>query len=88
LDVSVELIVKAAPKIGSDEKLEVVVGKPVMMTCDVKGCENEQCFVEWKFVSEAYVRRHVPSPFPSLRTGQMSSHPMSNHLTPIRGASS
>ncbi|CAI5454959.1 unnamed protein product [Caenorhabditis angaria] len=68
LDVDVELSVLAIPRLGDDEIIEVVTGKPVMLSCDVLTETDEKTTFVWSMNgSEVFDKTNIQIPMNGQR---------------------
>ncbi|KAK0404397.1 hypothetical protein QR680_017438 [Steinernema hermaphroditum] len=74
LDVDVELIVLAAPKVGADETVEAKSGQPATLVCDVEN-DDEKTSIIWLFNGTEKLPETVQVPHNRRRLFILSATP-------------
>ncbi|GMT31155.1 hypothetical protein PFISCL1PPCAC_22452 [Pristionchus fissidentatus] len=73
LDVDIDLAVLAPPKVGGNEHIEIVEGKPATLTCDYEG-EDEKTSVVWSYNGSPSLPANAQVPFGGRRLFIMDSN--------------
>ncbi|GMT05475.1 hypothetical protein PENTCL1PPCAC_27649, partial [Pristionchus entomophagus] len=66
LDVDIDLSVLAPPKVGGNEHIEIVEGKPATLSCDYEG-EDEKTSVVWSYNGSPTLPTNAQVPFGGRR---------------------